>query len=248
MILKREAISEISTEKKTSRKSSLSNTLRFWQNSIWRSISFPESNGFPIRMFSTPIKRSSRTFIRGLDKTARKPRRILPSARERCCFAHPDDAKPAVEHALRMGQDRKLMADRLGEVMGYLAYGHPFLDGNGRTILAVHVELAERAGISVDWAATDKAAYLTALTRELNNPGKGHLDAYLKPFVGPAIGREPAFRPRRGRAGASWQSRRATWRERGSRQFQRSRLARALSASGAAPRRHFALSRRAVPD
>ena len=104
-------------------------------------------------------------------------------------FAHPDDAKPAVEHALRMGQDRKLMADRLGEVMGYLAYGHPFLDGNGRTILAVHVELAERAGISVDWAATGKAAYLTALTRELNNPGKGHLDAYLKPFVGPAIGR-----------------------------------------------------------
>ena len=105
-------------------------------------------------------------------------------------FAHPDDAKPAVDHALRLGQDTTLMAHRPGEVMGYLAYAHPFLDGNGRTILAVHVELAERAGISIDWAATDKAAYLTALTRELNHPGKGHLDAYLKPFVGAALGRD----------------------------------------------------------
>jgi cell filamentation protein len=105
-------------------------------------------------------------------------------------FAHPNHAKIAVEHALRMGQDKTLMADMPGEVMGYLAYGHPFLDGNGRTIMVVHSELAERAGISVDWAATDKAEYLTALTCELNSPGKGYLDAYLKPLVGPAIGWE----------------------------------------------------------
>lgn len=105
-------------------------------------------------------------------------------------FAHPDDAKAAVDYALRIGQDRALMAARPGEVMGYLAYGHPFLDGNGRTILTAHVVLAERAGISVDWAATDKGAYLAALTDELNHPGKGRLDAYLKPFLGSAIGRE----------------------------------------------------------
>jgi cell filamentation protein len=54
----------------------------------------------------------------------------------------------------------------------------------------VHTELAERAGISIDWAATDKVEYLTALTREMDSPGKGHLDAYLKPFVGVAIGRD----------------------------------------------------------
>jgi cell filamentation protein len=105
-------------------------------------------------------------------------------------FAHPDDAKIAVNHALRMGQDKALMASKPGEVMGYLAYGHPFLDGNGRTIMVVHTELAERAGISVDWTATGKVEYLTALTRELDSPGKGHLDAYLKPFVGAAIGRK----------------------------------------------------------
>ena len=105
-------------------------------------------------------------------------------------FAHPDDAKVAVDHALRMGQDKAIMAAKPGEVMGYLAYGHPFLDGNGRTIMVVHTELAERAGISIDWAATDKVEYLTALTKELDSPGKGHLDAYLKPFVGPAVGRD----------------------------------------------------------
>jgi cell filamentation protein len=72
--------------------------------------------------------------------------------------------------------------------MGYLAYGHPFLDGNGRTIMVVHSLLAERAGFSIDWSATDKTAYLDALTMEIDRPGRGHLDAYLKPFVRDAVG------------------------------------------------------------
>ena len=67
--------------------------------------------------------------------------------------------------------------------MSFLAYGHPFLDGNGRTIMAVHVELAHRAGIRIDWSQTNKVEYLTALTKELNDPGKAHLDNYLAPFV-----------------------------------------------------------------
>ena len=71
--------------------------------------------------------------------------------------------------------------------MGYLAYGHPFLDGNGRTIMVVHTELAQRAGISIDWAATSKTAYLTALTKEIEKPGAGLLDAYLKPFIRKAV-------------------------------------------------------------
>lgn len=74
------------------------------------------------------------------------------------------------------------MAEKPGEIMGYLAYGHPFLDGNGRTIMVVHGVLPQRAGFSIDWAATTKTDYLSALTDELDNPGKGHLDAYLQPF------------------------------------------------------------------
>ena len=105
-------------------------------------------------------------------------------------FAHPKDAPAAVEYALRLGHDKNLMASKSGEIMGYLAYGHPFLDGNGRTIMVVHTELAQRAGISIDWAATGKTAYLTALTLELDSPGQGHLDAWLRPYVRPSVGHE----------------------------------------------------------
>jgi cell filamentation protein len=98
-------------------------------------------------------------------------------------FAHPSDIRKAVEYALQKGQDKALMRERPGHVMGYLAYGHPFLDGNGRTIMLVHAELARRAGFGIDWGSTGKDEYLAALTAELENPDQGKLDRYLKPFV-----------------------------------------------------------------
>ena len=42
--------------------------------------------------------------------------------------------------------------------------------------------MSPRAGFSIDWAATGKAEYLSALTQELDSPGKGYLDTDLKPF------------------------------------------------------------------
>lgn len=102
-------------------------------------------------------------------------------------FAHPADIRGAIEFALKNGQDKEFMTSKPGEVMGYLAYGHPFLDGNGRTIMVVHSVLAQRAGFSIDWAATSKTDYLDALTKELDRPGKGLLDAYLKPFTRSAV-------------------------------------------------------------
>jgi cell filamentation protein len=98
-------------------------------------------------------------------------------------FANAPEIRAAVEFALRKGQDKDYMKAKPGEIMGYLAYGHPFLDGNGRTIMTVHSVLAQRAGFSIDWAATKKDAYLDALTKEIENPPKAHLDAYLKPFM-----------------------------------------------------------------
>lgn len=88
-----------------------------------------------------------------------------------------------VDYALGQGNDVATMREKPGEVMGNLAYAHPFLDGNGRTIMTVHTELCRRAGIHIDWSQTNKTDYLNALTRELDAPGKGHLDAYLKPYV-----------------------------------------------------------------
>lgn len=103
-------------------------------------------------------------------------------------FAHPRDARAAVEYGLNLGSEPATMTARPGEVMGYLAFGHPFLDGNGRTIMVVHAVLADRAGFSLDWTATSKADYLGALTKEIAQPNAGLLDVYLKPFLRAAVG------------------------------------------------------------
>ena len=101
-------------------------------------------------------------------------------------FAHPYAAELAVNEGLRLGHEAKKMRTRLGEVMGLFAFGHPFLDGNGRTMLLVHAELCRRAGFSILWQHTRKNDYLLALTNEIASPGKGILDRYLFEFIGPA--------------------------------------------------------------
>ena len=114
----------------------------------------------------------------GQDRAAIAP--DIAVSRGGVLFAHPQYIRNAIDHGARPG-----------EVMGYFAYGHPFLDGNGRTIMVIHAALAQRAQFSVDWAMTDKTAYLEALTKELDEPGKGILDAYLKPYLRPAISNLP---------------------------------------------------------
>lgn len=98
-------------------------------------------------------------------------------------FAHPEDAQKAVEYALHLGHDKVFMSQNPGEIMGLLAYGHPFLDGNGRVLMLIHAELSNRAGISIDWMAIDKTAYLDALTDELYRPSKGILDIFLRSHI-----------------------------------------------------------------
>ena len=105
-------------------------------------------------------------------------------------FAAPNEIRRAIDYALLNGQDKAFMAAKPGEVMGYLAFGHPFLDGNGRAIMTVHAIMAQRAGFSIDWSQTNKDAYLRALSRELDRPGKGILDAYLKPFLSDPVTHE----------------------------------------------------------
>jgi cell filamentation protein len=117
----------------------------------------------------------------GQDRTKIAPK--LTIKKGPVIFANAPEIRAAIEFALRKGQDKDYMKAKPGEIMGYLAYGHPFLDGNGRTIMTVHSVLAQRAGFSIDWSATKKDAYLDALTKEIENPPEGHLDDYLKPFV-----------------------------------------------------------------
>jgi cell filamentation protein len=119
----------------------------------------------------------------GEDRLKTSPNISISKAGYERMFADPTGIRLAMDYALNQGQDLTFMRDKPGEVMGSLAHAHPFLDGNGRTIMTIHTELAHRAGIEIDWVKTDKTAYLTALTREVYAPGKGHLDEYLKPFI-----------------------------------------------------------------
>ncbi|WP_095131590.1 Fic family protein [Pseudomonas sp. Irchel s3h14] len=98
-------------------------------------------------------------------------------------FCPPTEAKRAVEEGLRLGQDKAFLRKSSGVVMGFFAYGHPFLDGNGRAMLVVHSVLCHRAGFSINWSRTDKSAYLSALSDEIETPDKGILDDYLKDFI-----------------------------------------------------------------
>ena len=93
-------------------------------------------------------------------------------------------AQRAVEWGLQLGNDPAVLAKKPGMVMGQFAWGHPFLDGNGRTLLLVHSELCRRAGFSILWHRTAKSDYLLALTQEIANPQLGVLDRYLQAFVG----------------------------------------------------------------
>ena len=104
-------------------------------------------------------------------------------------FCHPNDSRRAVEEGLRLGSDKSVMNKKLGEVMGLFAYAHPFLDGNGRTMLLFHLELSYRAGFSIAWASTNKVDYLDALSKEIDNPGQGILDTYLLKFKGERLDR-----------------------------------------------------------
>lgn len=105
-------------------------------------------------------------------------------------FCHARDCRRAVEDGLRRAQEQGQMPTRPGFLMGLFAYGHPFLDGNGRAMLLVHAELCFRSGMSIDWTRTQKDPYLQALTGELEDPNAGYLDAYLAPFIGAPIPRK----------------------------------------------------------
>ncbi|WP_310411915.1 Fic family protein [Chamaesiphon sp. OTE_8_metabat_110] len=129
----------------------------------------------------------------GEDRLATAPDLNITKGGYERMFAHPRDVRRAGEYALDRGQDLAFMRERPGEVMGLLAHAHPFLDGNGRTIMVLHAELACRARISIDWGQTDKTDYLVALTKELNDPEQGHLDLYLKPFIRDAVERKQSI-------------------------------------------------------
>jgi cell filamentation protein len=120
----------------------------------------------------------------GQDRATLAPNLAITKAGLTDLFSHPADVRRAAEYGLDMGLDPRHMRGHPGEVFGALAYAHPFFDGNGRTIMTVHADLARRADFHIDWASIDKAEFLSALTAELRQP-KSALDALIVPHIKP---------------------------------------------------------------
>ena len=118
----------------------------------------------------------------GQDRAALAPDIAIAKGGASDLFAHPADVRRATDYALGMGLDARNLRAKPGEVFGALAYAHPFLETNGRTLMTVHADLTRRAGFHVDWTAIGKAEFLTALTAELRKPGSS-MDALLLPHV-----------------------------------------------------------------
>ena len=76
-------------------------------------------------------------------------RAILKGGERGVYFAHPQACRLAIEQGLALAQSGEI-AKKPGLIMGLLAFGHPFLDGNGRVMLLVHAELCFRAGMSIN--------------------------------------------------------------------------------------------------
>ena len=108
----------------------------------------------------------------GQDRLTTAPGIAIAKGGHADLFAHPRDSHRAADYALSMANDPAKMRMRPGEIFGALAHSHPFLDGNGRTLLTVHADLTRRAGFHIEWQNIDKASFLTALTEELREPGQ----------------------------------------------------------------------------
>lgn len=130
----------------------------------------------------------------GRDRLATCPDKEIskgdPGSAFRTEFERPELIKLAVDYGLKLANDTSTMQTKAGAVMGLLAFAHPFLDGNGRAILLVHMELSFRAGFSIAWAATDKTTYLQKLSQEIDDPDKRILDDYLQAFMSPVSTRD----------------------------------------------------------
>lgn len=127
----------------------------------------------------------------GQDRSQNAPHIAIAKAGYNTLFAHPRDIRKAAEYALNRAKDIKYLHDHPGEIFGYLAHAHPFLEGNGRTILTVYADLCRRGGFHIKWEDIDKDTFLRALTDELLKPGSSMDELFLQ-YVQPgalSIGR-----------------------------------------------------------
>lgn len=123
----------------------------------------------------------------GLDRMATAPELLISKgasgAPGSVSFAQPGEIARSAEYAFRGSEASKHVRRSSGAILGNLAYAHPFLDGNGRALLPIHIELCYRAGFAITWGVIDTAEYLSVLSREIDQPSKGYMDDFLRQYV-----------------------------------------------------------------
>lgn len=116
----------------------------------------------------------------GADRSITAPNIAITKGGYETLFAHPMGVQIAAEYGFL---DMNRVPYQAGTCFARLAHAHPFLDGNGRTILTLHSEILRRNEQHVEWEKTDKDEFLAALTTDLEDPDQGHFEAYLNPYV-----------------------------------------------------------------
>ncbi|WP_209015695.1 Fic family protein [Roseibium sp. RKSG952] len=82
-------------------------------------------------------------------------------------------------------EDGDFFRENMDYVYGELAFNHPFMDGNGRSLNTVFSEMSRRAGISIRWDVVDKGEYLRHLTRAVQLTEYEGLGEYLSSLAIP---------------------------------------------------------------
>jgi len=118
----------------------------------------------------------------GSDRLQNAPDIAIGKAGYQKLFAHPVDIRRAADYALKTAQKPGYLRARPGEIFGLLALSHPFLEGNGRTILTFYSELSRRNGFHVSWEEIAKDEFLETLTGELLQPGRA-LDSLVLRYL-----------------------------------------------------------------
>lgn len=94
----------------------------------------------------------------GEDRTKHAPNLSIGRGKYRDLFARPDEIRRACDSAISMTAEE--LVARPGVAFTRLAYAHPFLDMNGRTILTFHSAMIRRVQISVRWDLVAKPQFL----------------------------------------------------------------------------------------
>jgi len=105
--------------------------------------------------------------------------RHLETSRGHTPFNRINEIETSTNDMLSRAKDSSFFSENLGEVYSVLAFNHPFLDGNGRSLNAVFTELARRSGFGIAWDEVDKETYLSTLTQGVMFMMYDPLDRYL---------------------------------------------------------------------